>query len=233
MRPGPFGKTLAVLALAIAAIAPGARAQDRIIASPVPAASPSASAEALRPTTVGALEAASGHLLVMGRRLAVETPKGRFVIVTFPHEAPKTVERLVALAEDGFYDGLAVHRAVPGFLFQVGDPATRQGALDPAAAYTGGSGQKLPPEYDEQALAQLPGVVGLARGKAPDSGDSQFYVLFRPAPQLEGHFTAWGLVVEGLPVAASLQAGDRITRLRPVPLPSPSPSPTRSKRFGS
>lgn len=231
MRPGLLGTLLAVLTLGLASTA-NAEAPPASPA-PVPSLSPALASPAPA-TTVGALESAAHRLLVMGRRLTVETPKGRFVIVTFPQEAPKTVERMLELAEAGFYDGLAVHRALPGFLVQAGDPATRdQAKLDPAGRYLGGSGKGLPPEYDDQTLPQIRGVVGLARGKAPDSGDSQFYVLLKDDRSLDGQFTAWGLVVDGLGVVDGLELGDRITRLRPVPLPSPSPSPTRSKRFGS
>ncbi len=118
---------------------------------------------------------------------------GRTVIQLDRDLAPQTVDRIVELADQGFYDGLIFHRVLEGFVAQGGDPN---------GDGTGGSGVTIPGEF---SLADFDrGTVGLARGADPNSGDSQFFITFEDQPGLEGRFTVFGEVVDGLEVIDGL-----------------------------
>lgn len=175
------------------------------------------------------MEEAGGHLIHLGARLTFETAKGPFTIVTFPREAPKTVAQIVRLVKAGFYDGLAVHRTVPGFVVQLGDPGTRTTpAADPKIG-RGGSGQAVPPEFEGQTVRHLAGTVALARGKDPASGDSQFYITLQDAPHLDEAYTVFGQVTKGMDAVRQLAVGDRIAKafvaLEDPAQPRPSAAP--------
>lgn len=192
---------LAVCALAAPALAMG----QRPTATPAPA-SPSPGA----PASIVEMEEAAGHVLILGPRVDVKTDKGTFTIVTFPQEAPRSVERLLELARAKFYDGQAFHRVVPGFVAQMGDPQTKTLPVTDPKVGTGGSGKKLPAEFRGQRPKHLAGTVGIARGKTPESGDSQFYVTLAPVRHLNGQYTVVGHVVAGMDVVRLLQRGDRV-----------------------
>ena len=224
---------LAALAL-VAAIAgptpPAALAMgNRIEATPEPGDKEPAA-------TIPDMEEAAGHLIHLGARLTFETAKGPFTIVTFPREAPKTVEQIVRLVKDGFYDGVAVHRMVPGVAVQLGDPGTKTLAATDPKVGRGGSGQAVPPEFQGQTVRHLAGAVGLARGKDPASGDSQFYVSIKEAPHLDENFAVFGLVTRGMDVVRQLQVGDKITKATIAQddpaAPKPSPSGRRNPNPG-
>lgn len=181
--------------------------------------------------SIPTMEAEAGRILFLGARLQFETARGNFTVVTFPREAPKTVEQITRLVREGFYDGLAVHRMVRNTAVQMGDPGTRTLPPGDPKIGRGGSGHPLPPEYQGQTVRYLEGTVGLARGKNPDSGDSQFFITVSPAPHLEENFTVFGQVVQGMDVVRLLTVGDRIQRASilqedPGLPPSPSPSPS-------
>src|SRR6185437_12672815 len=108
--------------------------------------------------------------------LYMDVPAGRVVIELRPDLAPKTVAHIKELTRRGFYDGLTFHRVIAGFMAQTGDPR---------GDGTGGSGQTVKAEFSQQAHF-LRGTVGLARANDPDSGDSQFFICFKPAPFLDG-----------------------------------------------
>ncbi len=171
------------------------------------------------------MEAAAGHVLFLGPRIVFQTPKGDVVIVTFPKEAPKTVKRVLELVRGGFYDELAFHRIVPGFVVQVGDPQTRQLAIDDARVGRGGSGVRVEPEFEGQSLRHLVGTLGLARDRDPGSADSQFYVTMQESPHLDEVYTIWGQVLDGMDVVRQLSVGDRILKTR-ILAPSDSPAVT-------
>lgn len=218
-----LNRTLPALALLLAlsgcASLMGQKAPE---ASPAPAAEDGAA-------TISDMEAAAGHVLLLGPRLTFETAKGAFTIVTFPKEAPQTVAQIVKLAEAGFYDGIAFHRVVPDFVIQGGDPATKTAPADDPKIGRGGSGNPLPPEFQGQKIYHLTGTVAIARGKEPNSGDSQFYVTLKPIPHLNGAYTVFGQVLRGMDVVRKLERGDKITKVTvkyPAGMePSPSPSP--------
>ena len=122
---------------------------------------------------------------------------GRVVIQMLPEVAPKHVERIKELVRADFYDGLTFHRVIDGFMAQSGDPK---------GDGTGGSGTKLPAEFSNAPFIR--GTVGMARSQNPDSGDSQFFIMFAPAPHLNGQYTVWGQVVDGMEHIDQIKKGD-------------------------
>ncbi len=134
---------------------------------------------------------------------------GRVEIALRPDLAPQHVARIKELAREGFYDGIIFHRVIDGFMAQTGDPT---------GTGRGGSGQKLPAEFSDEPFVR--GTVGMARSNDPDSGDSQFFISFQPAPFLDGQYTVWGQVVEGMELVDAIARGeppadpDRIVSLK-------------------
>jgi len=119
--------------------------------------------------------------------LYLELETGRVVIALRPDLAPNHVARIKELARQGFYDGLVFHRVIDGFMAQTGDPR---------GDGTGGSGKKLKAEFSD--AKHLRGTVSMARAQSPDSADSQFFIMFDAAPYLDGQYTIWGQVIEGI-----------------------------------
>jgi cyclophilin family peptidyl-prolyl cis-trans isomerase/HEAT repeat protein len=133
-------------------------------------------------------------------RVRLETDRGPIVIALRPDAAPTTVARFLGLVADGFYDGLTFHRVVPAFVVQGGDPR--------------GDGYGGPGWWQRCEDNRLPyrrGTVGMALA-GRDTGGSQLFVTYGAQPHLEGRYTAFGRVVEGLEHLEALQAGDRIRR---------------------
>ncbi len=130
--------------------------------------------------------------------LYLELEHGRVVIQMRPDLAPQHVARIKELARDGFYDGIVFHRVIDGFMAQTGDPT---------GTGTGGSGQKLPAEFSDEPYER--GTLGMARTNDPNSADSQFFITFVPTPFLNGQYTVWGQVTEGM------EAVDQIVRGEP------------------
>lgn len=129
--------------------------------------------------------------------LVMELVTGKVTIELRPDLAPKHVARIKELVRKGFYDGTVFHRVIPGFMAQGGDPT---------GTGTGGSGVKLRAEFTGEPFVR--GVVGMARSASPDSGDSQFFIMFGSAPSLDGRYTAVGRVVEGMESVDRIKAGD-------------------------
>ena len=119
--------------------------------------------------------------------LILETTKGEVCIAMRPDLAPDHVARIKELVRAGFYDGVAFHRVIEGFMAQTGCP---QGTG------TGGSGRKLKAEFNKEPHRR--GTVSMARAQSPDSGDSQFFICFAEAPFLDGQYTVWGRVTAGM-----------------------------------
>lgn len=126
----------------------------------------------------------------------LEVPDGRVVIQLRPDLAPNTVARIKELTRQKFYDGLSFHRVIPGFMAQTGDP---QGDG------TGGSGKNLKAEFSKEHHVR--GTVSMARATSPDSADSQFFICFAAASHLDGQYTIWGQVVEGMEHIDAIKAG--------------------------
>jgi peptidylprolyl isomerase len=128
--------------------------------------------------------------------LYLDAPKGRVTIELRPDIAPGHVARIKELVRSGFYDGLKFHRVIEGFMAQTGDPR---------GDGTGGSGKKLKAEFNSANF--LRGTVGMARANDPDSGDSQFFICFEPAPFLDGKYTVWGQVTDGMEAIDAIKRG--------------------------
>ncbi len=127
----------------------------------------------------------------------LDVPAGRVVIELRPDLAPKTVARIKELARKGFYDGIAFHRVIAGFMAQTGDPK---------GDGTGGSGQKLKAEFSQ--AHHVRGTVSMARAQDPDSADSQFFICLAPAPFLDGKYTIFGQVASGMEFVDAIKKGD-------------------------
>jgi len=126
----------------------------------------------------------------------LDAPKGRVTIELRPDLAPNHVARIKELIRTGFYNGLKFHRVIEGFMAQTGDPR---------GDGTGGSGKKLKAEFNSANF--LRGTVGMARANDPDSGDSQFFICFEPAPFLDGKYTIWGQVTSGMEAIDAIKRG--------------------------
>ena len=131
--------------------------------------------------------------------LILETTKGNVVVAMRPDLAPNHVARIKELVRSGFYDGVAFHRVIDGFMAQTGCPH---------GTGTGGSGQKLKAEFSREKHKR--GTVSMARAQSPDSGDSQFFICFADAPWLDGQYTAWGQVTEGMENVDKIKRGEPV-----------------------
>lgn len=134
----------------------------------------------------------------MENRLYLQLKDGRVVIEMFPDKAPAHVERIKELARAKFYDGLPFHRVIDGFMAQTGDP-TGTGA--------GGSDkQNLPAEFS--GLSHTRGTVSMARrGNDVNSANSQFFIVFKDSDFLDGQYTIWGRVIEGMEFVDNIKRG--------------------------
>lgn len=135
--------------------------------------------------------------------------EGTVVIDLFEDVAPQHVERITTLAEQGAYDGVVFHRVIDGFMAQTGDVEfgkTGSDAFSMGRAGTGGSDMpNLPAEFSDRSFDR--GVLGMARSQDPDSANSQFFIMFAPAPHLNGDYTVVGEVVEGMDVVDAIKRG--------------------------
>ncbi len=129
--------------------------------------------------------------------LYLDLDYGRVVIELRPDLAPRHVARIKELVRQGFYDGLSFHRVIAGFMAQTGDPKG-DGA--------GGSGQNLEAEFSSEPHVR--GTVSMARAGHPDSADSQFFIVFSRASHLDGKYTIWGQVTEGMQYVGKIKRGD-------------------------
>ncbi len=121
--------------------------------------------------------------------LYLDLKSGRVTIKLRPDLAPKHVERVKMLAREGFYDGTPFHRVIEGFMAQGGDPT--------GTGTSGSNYGNLPAEFSRTEKF-VRGTVGAARTGDPNSANSQFYVMFAPAPHLDGQYTIWGQVTDGM-----------------------------------
>ncbi len=135
--------------------------------------------------------------------VTLKTSKGTIKFALLPQYAPNTVENFVKLANKKFYDGLAFHRVVPGFVIQGGDPAGNG---------SGGPGYTIKAEFS--ARKHLPGTVAMARTPDPDSAGSQFYICFNALPSLDNQYTVFGQVYEGMEVVKQIAVGDKMTSVK-------------------
>ena len=123
---------------------------------------------------------------------------GKVVIRMLPDVAPKHVARIKELVRQGFYNGLTFHRVIDGFMAQGGDPLGNG---------TGGSGKKIPAEFTSK-YSHKRGAVSMARATDPNSADSQFFIVTADATYLDGQYTIWGYVVDGMEYVDNIKKGD-------------------------
>ncbi len=133
---------------------------------------------------------------------------GTIEIELLPEIAPKHVAQIKALARSGAYDDVVFHRVIDGFMAQTGDVefGTRT-ALGQGRAGTGGSSMPdLPAEFSNVPFER--GTVGMARSSDPNSANSQFFIMFAPAPSLNGQYTVVGRVISGMDVVDAIRRGE-------------------------
>jgi peptidylprolyl isomerase len=130
--------------------------------------------------------------------LYMDLVSGRVTIELMPAIAPLHVERVKTLAAQGFYDGTPFHRVIEGFMAQGGDPTG-----------TGTGGSDLPDLQAEfsRVYKFVRGTVGAARTSDPNSANSQFYIMFAPAPHLDSQYTIWGQVTDGMEHIDAIKRG--------------------------
>jgi len=136
-------------------------------------------------------------------KAVITTPKGVIKFEFFCEDAPMHVAAFIELAEKGFYDGTTFHRVEPNFVIQGGDPYSKTGE---GPVGTGGPGYNLKAEFNSKP--HLDGTVSMARAASPDSAGSQFYICLGPQAFLDGNYTVFGQVTEGLDVVHAVTRGD-------------------------
>jgi peptidylprolyl isomerase len=130
--------------------------------------------------------------------LYLDLKDGRVTIALRPDLAPAHVERIKELARQGFYDGVVFHRVIDGFMAQGGDPT---------GSGMGGSGRKLKAEFSRVAK-HVRGICSMARSQNPDSADSQFFIMFDKVNSLDGQYTIWGEVIDGMDFVDMIKKGN-------------------------
>jgi len=130
--------------------------------------------------------------------LYLDLKQGRVVIQLLPDIAPMHVAQIKTLVQRGFYDGTPFHRVIEGFMAQGGDPT---------GTGTGGSDlSNIRAEFSDKAKFQR-GTCGMARSQSPHSANSQFFITFQPTSHLNGQYTIWGQVVEGMEFVDQIKRG--------------------------
>ena len=138
------------------------------------------------------------------RKIKFTTNKGVFVAEMFEDKAPLTTKNFIELVEKGFYDGIIFHRVIDGFMIQGGDPLGNG---------TGGSDETIKGEFSsngvENNISHKRGVISMARSSDPDSASSQFFIMHKTSPHLDGSYAAFGKVIEGMEVADAIVSTKR------------------------
>ena len=147
-----------------------------------------------------------------GPIIVLETAKGTIEFETYPEEAPKTVARIVDLVNKNFYNGQRFHRAEPNFVIQIGDPVSRDYSRQ---SWWGrqSSGKPIGVAEITKKRRHLLGAVSMAYpGTDRTAADSQFFIMRRVAPEMDGKYTVFGKVLKGMDVVAKIQRGDVLKR---------------------
>jgi peptidyl-prolyl cis-trans isomerase B (cyclophilin B) len=137
-------------------------------------------------------------------RAVLDTAFGAITIEFMPDKAPETVRQFLRLSQSGIYNGTAFHRVAPGFVIQTGGLQSRQAPLTESQQRLV---HNMAPEFND--TSHVKGVVSLARGDAPDSGSTSFFICTGPAPALDGVYTAFARVVEGMDVVETIEKAPR------------------------
>jgi HEAT repeat protein/cyclophilin family peptidyl-prolyl cis-trans isomerase len=157
------------------------------------------------PTTIAADVYAAPRLVspTVSTQVYLETDRGLIQIEMAILDAPLTVENFLTLARKGYFNGLTVHRVVPDFVVQDGDPR---------GDGEGGPGYTIRDEFNERPY--LRGTIGMALDPWPDTGGSQYFIAHSPQPHLDAKYTVFGRVIAGMDVVDQIQQGDVIRRVR-------------------
>ena len=147
--------------------------------------------------------------------IVVETAKGEFSFETYPGEAPRTVKHVVELVKAGFYNGQRIHRFLPGFVVQWGDPRSRDMSMEAlwGRGSAAGSGNPIGVAEMSKKRTHVKGAVAVAHPGNPALADSQVYVTLSNRSDLNGAYTVFGRVISGDEVLDGLQKGDVILRM--------------------
>jgi cyclophilin family peptidyl-prolyl cis-trans isomerase len=149
-----------------------------------------------------------------GPVVVLETTKGVIEFETYPNEAPKTVAHILGLIKRNFYNGIRVHRVVPKFVVQFGDPQTRDvtkkdmWGRGPGA----GSGKPIGAAEINPKRTHVLGAVAMAHAGDPSKADSQMYITLAAVPRLNSDYTVFGKVISGMDVVQKIEVGDIIKR---------------------
>jgi peptidyl-prolyl cis-trans isomerase B (cyclophilin B) len=143
----------------------------------------------------------------------IDTKFGSMEIRFFPDKAPKHVENFITLAKSGFYDKTIFHRVIPGFMIQGGDPNTKD-EKDKSRYGMGGPGHRVNAEFNDRPHVR--GTVSMARSQDPNSAGSQFFIVVKETPHLNGQYTVFGEVVKGMDVADKIVSQQRDGRDNPL-----------------
>lgn len=137
------------------------------------------------------------------KKAIIEMDKGKVVIELFAQDAPKTVANFEKLINEGFYDGLSFHRVIQGFVAQGGCPQGNG---------TGGPGYTIPCETKGNPRKHERGVLSMAH-RGPNTGGSQFFIVYAPQPHLDGVHTVFGKVIEGMDIVDQIKQGDVMNKV--------------------
>ncbi len=140
--------------------------------------------------------------------VTLKTTKGDITFSIFTDKVPLTAENFLNLAKAGFYDGIVFHRVIPDFMAQVGDPLTKDPAMQSAWG-TGGPGYTIADEFADDLKHDSEGVVSMANA-GPNTGGSQFFITYGATPWLDGKHAVFGKVTSGMDVLKSITQGDKI-----------------------
>jgi len=150
----------------------------------------------------------------IGEEIAiVQTNWGKIVLRFFEDKAPNHVANFKKLAREGFYNGTKFHRVIPNFMIQGGCPNTKPGAV--GIPGTGNPGYQINAEFND--VKHDRGILSAARSADPDSAGSQFFIMHARSPHLDGQYSAYGEVVEGLEVVDKIVSLPRDARDNPLP----------------
>lgn len=138
----------------------------------------------------------------------ITTTKGAITIELYRDRAPLTTANFLDLAASGFYDGIVFHRVIPDFMAQVGDPLTKDPAMQ-ARWGTGGPGYKIQDEFHPELTHDSPGIVSMANS-GPNTGGSQFFITYEATPWLDNKHAVFGKVTTGMDVLEQIEVGDKI-----------------------
>lgn len=142
----------------------------------------------------------------------IKTKLGTIKLKFFPDVAPNHVDNFIELAKKGFYDGTVFHRVIPNFMIQGGDPNSKD--ENRARHGLGGPGYTVKAEFSKRSHKR--GTLSMARSAHPDSAGSQFFICVADTPHLDGQYSVFGEVVEGLDVADKIVSLERDARDNPV-----------------